>query len=119
MKILITDPVDPLFIELLNKHSINYECNLKDDQTVLLKNLHSFDGIVVRNRLTINTAFLEKAKQIKFIARYGSGMESIDTKKAKELGIICFNSGEGNANSVAEHTLGMLLCLFHNIKNFC
>jgi len=116
MKILITDPVDPLFIKLLNTHNIDYEYNIKDSQIMLLKKINLFDGIVVRNRLQINTNFLQQAKKLKFIARYGSGMESINTKKAEELGIICFNSAAGNANSVAEHALGMLLCLFHNIK---
>ena len=116
MKILITDPVDNLFIELLHKHNIDYEYNLKDSRISLLKKIHLFNGIVVRNRIIINTEFLNLSKNLKFIARYGSGMESINTKKAKELGILCFNSGEGNANSVAEHNLGMLLCLFHNIK---
>ncbi len=116
MKILITDPVDNLFIELLNKHNIDYEYNIKDSSSELLKKINLFNGLVVRNRIIINTNFLHQAKNLKFIARYGSGMESINTKKATELGILCFNSAEGNANSVAEHNLGMLLCLFHNIK---
>jgi D-3-phosphoglycerate dehydrogenase len=71
----------------------------------------------VRNRLKIDKDFLQNAKHLKFIARYGSGMEAIDTQKAAELNIRCFNAAEGNCNSVAEHALGMLLSLFHNIKS--
>ena len=35
---------------------------------------------------------------------------------AKKLNIKCFNVAEGNSNSVGEHALGMLICLFHNIN---
>ncbi len=117
MNILITDNVDPLLLNLLKEHEINYEHNVSDSQNVLLKRIHLFDGMIVRNRLKIDAEFLIKAKHLKFIGRYGSGMEAIDTKKAEELNIKCFNAAEGNANSVGEHALGMLMCLFHNINN--
>ena len=117
MNILITDNVDSLLLSLLKEYGINYEHNLLDSQNTLLGKIHLFDGIIIRNRLKIDAKFLEQAKHLKFIARYGSGMEAIDIKKANELNITCFNSAEGNANSVGEHALGMLMCLFHNINN--
>ena len=117
MNILITDNVDTLLLNLLKEHDINYEHNVSDSQNVLLKRIHLFDGMIVRNRLKIDAEFLIQAKHLKFIGRYGSGMEAIDTKKAEELNIKCFNVAEGNANSVGEHALGMLMCLFHNINN--
>ena len=117
MNILITDNVDSLLLNLLKEHDINYEHNVSDSQNILIQKIHLFDGMIVRNRLKIDAEFLIQAKNLKFIARYGSGMEAIDTKKAEELNIKCFNSAEGNANSVGEHALGMLMCLFHNINN--
>ena len=116
MNILITDTIDPLFIELLKKHKINYEYKNAQSRLSILKIIHEFDGLVVRNSLKIDEDFVKHARHLKFIARYGSGMESIDVKKAEEQNIICFNSAEGNSNSVAEHTLGLLLSLLHNIK---
>jgi D-3-phosphoglycerate dehydrogenase len=95
---------------------VSYEYNLTISENNILKNIKKFDGMIVRNRLKIDKQFLNKAKNIKFIGRYGSGMESIDTQTAFALNINCFNSSEGNANSVAEHALGMLICLFHNIN---
>jgi len=109
--------VDSLLLNLLKENDMNYEHNVSDSQNVLLKKIHLFDGMIVRNRLKIDAEFLIQAKNLKFIARYGSGMEAIDTKKAEELDIKCFNSAEGNANAVGEHALGMLMCLFHNINN--
>jgi D-3-phosphoglycerate dehydrogenase len=72
--------------------------------------------MIVRNRIKIDKYFLSNSKNLKFIARYGSGMESIDLKTAEQFNIKCFNSAQGNANSVAEHITGMLLSLFHNIS---
>ena len=116
MKILITDNVDSLFLELLKKNNIKYNHSINEDRNTILKKIHSFTGLVVRNRIQIDENFLNQAKSLKFIARYGSGMDSINTQKAKELGIVCFNSAEGNSNAVAEHGLGLLLCLLHNIN---
>tara|TARA_Y100000766_G_C18794838_1_gene550063 strand:+ start:31 stop:954 length:924 start_codon:yes stop_codon:yes gene_type:complete len=115
MKVLITDEVNPIFLKLLQKNNIIYDYSINENQNSILKKIHLFTGLIVRNR-QINDAFLNKAHSLKFIARYGSGMESINTTKAAELGIVCFNSAEGNSNAVAEHGVGLLLCLLHNIN---
>ncbi|RPG60876.1 MAG: hydroxyacid dehydrogenase [Flavobacteriales bacterium TMED191] len=115
MKILITDKIDPILLELLDKHNIIYEYAINDSLKTVLNKLHLFTGLIVRNRMQIDNSFLKQAKNLKFIARYGSGMESINVKKAEEMGIKCFNSAEGNSNAVAEHSLGLLLCLLNNI----
>jgi D-3-phosphoglycerate dehydrogenase len=73
-------------------------------------------GIVIRNRIRLDKKFLENARKLQFIARAGSGLENIDTACAIEKGIKCINSPEGNRDSLGEHTIGMLLCMFHRIN---
>lgn len=78
--------------------------------------IHQYDGIVIRSRFKIDKVFIDKGQNLKFIARVGAGLESIDVDYAKSKGIALISAPEGNRNAVGEHALGMLLSLFNKIK---
>jgi D-3-phosphoglycerate dehydrogenase len=77
--------------------------------------VESFEGIVINTKIKADRALLERGKRLKFVARLGSGKDIIDLVAADELGIHIITSPEGNRNAVAEHAMGMLLCLANNI----
>jgi len=114
--VLFIDSVHPILQERLEKRG--FECremhmHSREEIEALLPEAF---GIVIRSRFTINEDFLKSAKELKFIARSGSGLENIDQNYCNTQGISLFNSPEGNRNAVAEHALGMLLSLLNKLN---
>jgi len=114
-KVLITEEIDELLIQGLT--SLGYACdyNPRISQQEISNIIRDYVGIIVATRILVDQHLIDQATSLKFIARAGSGMENIDVAYATSKNIISLNSPEGNANSVGEHTLGLLLAMFHNI----
>jgi D-3-phosphoglycerate dehydrogenase len=62
-------------------------------------------------------AVIKKGKEgnLKYISKYGVGLDKIDLVAAKKYGIPVTNCPGVNQVSVAEHVLGLLLCFSRNI----
>ena len=115
MKILLLDKNHPLITEQLSEKGFVLEEDFSSSYEQVLEKIHLYEGIIIRSRIPLDAHFLEKAKNLKFIARVGAGMENIDTTKAQELGIKLINSPEGNKDTVAEHVIGTLLVLMNRL----
>ena len=115
MKILLLDKNHPLITEQLSEKGFVLEEDFSSSYEQVLEKIHLYEGIIIRSRIPLDAHFLEKAKNLKFIARVGAGMENIDTAKAQELDIKLINSPEGNKDAVAEHVIGTLLVLMNRL----
>ena len=115
MKILLLDKNHPLITEQLSEKGFVLEEDFSSSYEQVLEKIHLYEGIIIRSRIPLDAHFLEKVKNLKFIARVGAGMENIDIAKAQELGIKLINSPEGNKDAVAEHVIGMLLVLMNRL----
>ena len=89
--------------------------DFKSSKKEVEKKISEFHGVVIRSRITIDKDLINRAENLKFIARVGSGTENIDCDYAKNKGISILSAGEGNANAVGEHSLSLILSLFNNI----
>ena len=115
MKILLLDKNHPLITEQLSEKGFVLEEDFSSSYEQVLEKIHLYEGVIIRSRIPLDAHFLEKAKNLKFIARVGAGMENIDTAKAQELGVKLINSPEGNKDAVAEHVIGTLLVLMNRL----
>ena len=116
MKIIFIDTTHPKLIEDLKCEGFICDQVYDKSKSEILKIIKNYDGLVIRSRFKIDQTFINAAKNLKFIARAGSGTENIDVHYANKKNIKCFNAAEGNRQAVAEHALGMILNLLNNIR---
>ena len=115
MKILHLDTTHPFLGKELEKIGFTNYYDFKTIKSEL--KISDFFGIIIRSRISIDKDFIDKCKNLKFIARIGSGIENIDVDYAKQKGIQIISTPEGNSNAVGEHALGMLLSILNNINS--
>jgi D-3-phosphoglycerate dehydrogenase / 2-oxoglutarate reductase len=58
---------------------------------------------------------LRRAPNLLIVSSNGAGFDPVDVEACTEAGVVVVNQSGGNANSVAEHALGMLLTLSKRI----
>ena len=63
----------------------------------------------------ITSNAIKAAKSLKVIARYGTGVDRVDLKAAKEAGVYVTNTPGANSVSVAELTIGLAITAASNI----
>jgi D-3-phosphoglycerate dehydrogenase len=116
LKILFIDTAHPVLQKLLEEDKHICIDGTKFSRKDILEIISEYEGIVIRSRVIVDKELLDAAHHLKFIARAGAGMESIDVAYAETKKIACLNSPEGNRDAVGEHAIGMLLSLFNNLN---
>ena len=114
-KALVTDYVHPSLISGLEDrgYSVDYETSI--DMSVLPTIIHKYEMAVINSKIKMFPEIIDKADNLKYICRLGSGLEIIDLEYAAKKDIHVINTPSGNNNAVAEHAMGMILTLANNI----
>jgi len=81
----------------------------------LVRELADAAGLIVRSATRVNSELLEKAAVLRVVGRAGVGVDNIDVEAATRRGVLVMNTPGGNAVSVAEHTIALLLSLARSV----
>ena len=116
MKILITDALSEMGLNMLREaeYEVVYKINPSSDELTSL--ISDIDGWIVRSGTKISKENIEDAKKLQIIGRAGVGTDNIDIDAATSRGIVVMNVPDGNTISAAEHTMAMILALSRNIS---
>ncbi|MCL5108229.1 MAG: phosphoglycerate dehydrogenase [Chloroflexi bacterium] len=114
MKILVSEPLEPAALALLaERHEVDARQGLSPAE--LREIIPRYDALIVRSATKVNRALLERATNLKLVARAGIGVDNIDVAAATERGIVVVNAPNENVTAVAEHTLGLMLALSRHV----
>jgi D-3-phosphoglycerate dehydrogenase len=116
MKVLLIDTNHSHLKSGLEELGIICDEDYTSSKEKIEEKIQMYDGIVIRSRFHIDKCFLDKATNLKFIARVGAGLENIDVDHAKNKNITLIAAPEGNRNAVGEHAIAMILSLFNKLK---
>ena len=111
MKVLVIGHIHQDGINLLRARSdVTIETTEAHKESDLVKLVPDADAILVRSAL-ITSAIIEAAPLLKVVSRHGVGFNSVDVEALTARRIPLTIAVGGNAVSVAEHTLYLILAL--------
>lgn len=116
MRIHVNDPLDKSAMERLMNSGYNVTSEHLEKEE-LIKEIPNIDVLVVRSATKVTADIIEAGKNLKIIARAGTGLDNVDVEKAKEKGIKVINTPGANGISVAELAIGLMIsCARHIAK---
>lgn len=113
-KVLVSDPIDQVGIDILSQVAqVDVQTGLSAEE--LIRVIPDYDALMIRSGTKVTQEIIEAANQLKIIGRAGVGVDNVDVVAATRKGILVVNSPEGNTIAAAEHTLAMMLAVSRHI----
>src|SRR5271154_3549932 len=112
MKVIVADKISERGVELLRKAGWNIVLTTKEN---LNAEIADADALIVRSATKVTAELLDKAPRLRAVGRAGVGVDNIDLDAATTRGVLVMSTPGGNAISVAEHTLALLLALARQV----
>lgn len=105
MTVYLSEYIYPPAVEKLKAHA-----TVVDN----FDHIEDIDAIILRN-IPVTAEMMDRAKNLKVIAKHGIGCNTIDVPAARARGIQVIYTPTANADSVAEMTVGLFLALERRI----
>lgn len=113
-RVLLVEPIDRRAEEwLASVAEVRYPDAFDEDG--LIDAARDVDAIVFRALGRATRRLMASCPRVKVIGRHGVGVDNIDIEAATEFGVQVVYTPLANMESVAEHTIGMILALAKNI----
>src|ERR1700730_19093444 len=109
MNILIAEPLAAAGIELFQSQP-GWNTIVSNPKEYA-QHLSDADALLVRSAVQVSKEVLAKAPKLRVIGRAGVGVDNVDLDAATAAGVLVMNTPGGNAVSVAEHTLALMLSM--------
>jgi len=113
MKILVAEPVAAAGVELLRSQP-GWEVIVSNPKEYD-QHLADCEAMLVRSAVKVTADVLAKAPKLRVIGRAGVGVDNVDLPAATAAGVLVMNTPGGNAVSVAEHTLALMLAMARGV----
>ncbi|MCL4402812.1 MAG: phosphoglycerate dehydrogenase [Acidobacteria bacterium] len=113
MNILIAEPMAAAGIEMFR--SVAGWNTIVSNPKEYAQHLPEADALLVRSAVKVNKDVLAQAPRLRVIGRAGVGVDNVDLPAATAAGVLVMNTPGGNAISVAEHTLALMLAMARRI----
>ncbi|MEJ2589509.1 MAG: phosphoglycerate dehydrogenase [Deltaproteobacteria bacterium] len=116
MKVLVSDPLSDVGIDILRKEpEIDVDVNTGLTPEALKEIIGAYDGLAIRSATRVSPDILDAAHKLKVIGRAGIGLDNVDIPEASKRGIVVMNTPEGNTITTAEHTMALIMALSRKI----
>lgn len=115
MKILVAEPLAAAGLQLLRAQT-GWDVVVSNPKEYA-EHLADCDALLVRSAVKVNKDVLSKSPKLKVVGRAGVGVDNVDLEAATSAGVLVMNTPGGNAISVAEHTIGLMLALARSVPS--
>lgn len=113
MTVLIAEPMAQAGIELFQAQQ-GWNVIVSNPKEYA-KHLSEAEALIVRSAVQVNADVLKQAPKLRVIGRAGVGVDNVDLAAATAAGVLVMNTPGGNAVSVAEHTIALMLSMARSI----
>jgi phosphoglycerate dehydrogenase-like enzyme len=108
--ILLLETISPEADTILRENGNVFMAKAPDAgaEIALDKNIHA---IITRGKGDVSATLIDQCPRLRVIARCGVGLDNVDVAHATKKGVRVINAPGSNADTVAEHTMGLMLSL--------
>jgi D-3-phosphoglycerate dehydrogenase / 2-oxoglutarate reductase len=114
-RVLVKQEIGEPGVEVLRVAGYDVDLGYDWTREELEQRIGEYDAILIRSATRLDADLLDRAPNLRVVARAGVGIDNVDVAAATKRGIVVANAPKSNVVTAAEHTMALLLALARNI----